>query len=62
MNLNHREPIRMLPKPAIPERLPSPKFVRHNPAPGHGQTDNLEIEENAICLEIIVLNSDLDFF
>lgn len=62
MNLNHREPIRILPKPAIPKRTASPEVIHYTPIPRQWQTDHPETDDQTICLEQIVLNSDLDFF
>jgi len=62
MNLNYREPIRMLPKPAIPKHTASPEVIHYKPLPRQWQTDHRETDDQTICLEQIVLNSDLDFF
>lgn len=62
MNLNHREPCRITLKAAIPERLPSAELVRQKPAQKRGQVDQPDTDDHTICLEKIVLNSDLDFF
>lgn len=62
MNLNHREPIRILPKPAIPKHTASPEVIHYTPIPRQWQTDHPETDDQTICLEQIVLNSDLDFF
>lgn len=62
MNPNHREPYSVILKAVIPERTALPEVVHINPLHRHWQTDHREIDENIICLEKIVLNSDLDFF
>lgn len=62
MNLNHREPNRMLPKSAMPEHTASPEVIHYKPLPRQWQTDHRETDDQAISLERIVLNSDLDFF
>ncbi|MAZ70389.1 MAG: hypothetical protein CMK45_07370 [Porticoccus sp.] len=62
MNLNHREPDRILPKPAIPKHTASPEVIHYKPLPRQWQTDHRETDDQTVSLEQIVLNSDLDFF
>ena len=62
MNPIHTEPCRAIPKTAIPEPVPLAELVRHNTAFRREQTDHRDTDDQAICLERIVLNSDLDFF
>ena len=62
MNLNHREPDRILPKPTIPQHTASQEVIHYKPLPRQWQTDHRETDDQTVCLEQIVLNSDLDFF